>query len=106
MERRGYLQRRGALAQLPFALLVARDGTRLHERADRLLDEERVPAGAGDDAIAKLRGDPLEGRLDDPLRLLVRERLENELGEVRAAHADVRRAVTRALREEQEDRYA
>src|SRR5207244_6029797 len=42
---RGDLERGRALAQLPLALVVLRDGARIDERADRLLDAERIAPG-------------------------------------------------------------
>ena len=92
--------------QLPLAFLVPRDRARLDERADGLLDEEGVAAGARDDAVAQLRGYPLERRLDDSRGLLVVQGFEDELREVRSGRARVRRAWARALREEEQDRHA
>jgi len=83
VERCRHLQRGGPLAQLPFALLVLRDSARIHERADGLLDEERVATGPRDDFVAELVGDPVESCVDDPRRFLIGERLEDELAEVR-----------------------
>src|SRR5439155_8685461 len=84
MERRRYFQGGRALAQLPFAVLVLRDGARIDERSDGLLDEERIAARPRDDLVAELARYPVERRLDDPRGLLVGERLEDELREVRA----------------------
>src|SRR5439155_12791665 len=84
MKRRRHLERRRPLAQLPFALVVLRDRARIHERADGLLDEERVAAGTRDDLVSQLVRHPVERRVDDACGLLVRERLEDELAEVRA----------------------
>ena len=106
MERRRHLERRGPFAELPLALFVPGDRPRLHERADRLLDEERVPPGARDDLVAKLVGDPVEGRVDDSRGLLVGERLEDELAEVCSDRPWLGRARTGALGQEQEDRDA
>ena len=103
MKRRRHLEGGGPLAELPLTTLVARDGAGLDQRADGLLDEEGVAARAADDLVAQLVGEPVERRLDDPGRLLVGERLEDELGEVRSDRTRLRRARARALREQKED---
>src|SRR5213594_2550307 len=106
VERCRHLEGGGALAQLPFALLVLRDRARVHERADRLLDEKRVASGASDDLVAELVGPPVERRVDDPRPLLIGERLQDELTEIRADGTRLGRSRTGALREEQQDRNA
>ena len=90
---------------MPLAARVLLRGARLHERTQRFLDEERIPAGARDDPVAQLVGDPIEGRFDDARGLLVRERFEHELREVRARRLRLRRARSEALREQEQDRH-
>ena len=80
---RGHVQSRGALAEDPVALVIPRDRAGVDEGADRLLDEERVSAGTRDDAVAELGRCPLERRVDDARGLVVGERLEHHLREVR-----------------------
>ena len=105
MERRGHVEREGPLLDDPVPLVVPRDRARVDERADGFLDEERIAAGAGDDAVAQLRRRPLERRLHDARCLVVREWLEHHLGEV---HSRRLRLATRAepLREEDQQRDA
>ena len=52
VQRRRDLEHRRTVAEAPLAGLVARDRARLDERAQALLDEERVTARARDDAVS------------------------------------------------------
>ena len=60
VERRGYFERRRTLAEMPLAARVLLRRARLDQRPQRLLDEERIAAGAGDDPVTQLIGDPVE----------------------------------------------